>query len=222
MFSNYRSISILLILSKILEKIVSNQLINYLESNQLLSNTQHGFQPRFSTETAMATITDDFYDNMDNRKISLLTLCDLSKALNSVSQSILLRKCNVLGISSFWFNDYLKDRSQSVKLNQTVSSKETITYGVSQGSILGPILFAIYVNDLRDHLVDGTVVQYDDDTQFLYADCLGNLEHLLIKRRHLFLLQKYFLRNGLLLNTKKTQCIFIHYSYYHRFPMTLL
>ncbi len=85
---------------------------------------------------------------MDNKSILLLTVCDLSKAVDSVSHSILLSKYTHLNIDSFWFKDYVSNRTQSVRLNNTVSSIQNIGYGVPQGSILGPILFNIYVNDV--------------------------------------------------------------------------
>ncbi len=89
----YRPISLLPIISKILEKIVANQLLHYLESSKLLSNSQHGFRPKLSSETALTVITDNICNNMDNKSISLLTLRDLSKSFDSVSHSILLSKC---------------------------------------------------------------------------------------------------------------------------------
>ncbi len=103
--NNYRPVSILPIVSKVLEKIVAEQLSYYLESNKLLSNCQHGFRCRLSTETALTTITDKIYDNMDNKKISLLTLCDLSKAFDSVNHKTLLYKCSLLDIDTFWFTN---------------------------------------------------------------------------------------------------------------------
>ena len=208
--NNYRPISKLPILSKVLEKIVTMQLVNYLESNNLLSNSQHGFRPRLSTETALSTITDTIYNNMDNRKISLLTLCDLSKAFDSVNHNLLIKKCGKLGISSFWFNNYLSNRTQAVQLNNLTSDKEEVNFGVPQGSNSGPVLFTIYVNDLKDNLNDGTIIQYADDTQFLHSDSLNNLQ-LLINRTETSLreIQIYFLKNGLMLNPHKTQCIFI-------------
>ena len=99
--SNYRPISLLPILSKIVEKIVSNQLLDFLLKNNLLSNSQHGFRPNLSTESALLKITDAIYRNMDSKRISLLTLCDLSKAFDSVSHSILLKKCAILNTDSF-------------------------------------------------------------------------------------------------------------------------
>ena len=87
--SNYRPISLLPIVSKVLEKVVSVQLTQFLESNSLFSNTRHGFWPKLSTETALTVIADKIYSNMDTRKVSLLTLCDLSKAFDSVSPEIL-------------------------------------------------------------------------------------------------------------------------------------
>ena len=114
--NNFRPISILPVLSKILEKIVCNQLLRYLEDNNCLSNSQHGFRPRLSTESALTVITDAIYNNIDNKKISLLTLCDLSKAFDSVSHDILLRKCSNLNIDCFWFKSYLCNRTQAVKL----------------------------------------------------------------------------------------------------------
>ena len=90
--SNYRPISILPVISKIVERIVADQLMEYLEINSLISNTQHGFRGKLSTETALIAITEKIYDNMDNNKISLLSLLDLSKAFDSVNHSLLLDK----------------------------------------------------------------------------------------------------------------------------------
>ncbi len=95
---------------------------------------------------------------MDKKSISLLTLCGLSKAFDSVSHYILLSKYTNLNIDSFWFKDYVSNRSQSVRLNNTVSSIQNIAFGVPQGSILGPILFNIYVNDVADYITDRMLV----------------------------------------------------------------
>ncbi len=111
-FNNFRPVSLLPIISKILEKIVASKLTHFLETKKLLSNSQHGFRPKLSTETALTVITDKIYNNMDSKKISILTLCDLSKAFDSVSHRILLNKCAQLNIDSFWFENYLSDRTQ--------------------------------------------------------------------------------------------------------------
>ncbi len=116
------------------------QLKNYLECNAILSNTQHGFRSNLSTETSLITISKKIYGNIDNKKLSLLILCDLSKAFDSVSHPILLDKLLKLNIDPFRFNDYLKDRTQSVRFNNTISSKKCVTYGVPQGSVIGPFL----------------------------------------------------------------------------------
>ncbi|RUM30450.1 MAG: hypothetical protein DSY42_04590 [Aquifex sp.] len=208
--SNYRPISLLPILSKIVEKIVSNQLLDFLLKNNLLSNSQHGFRPNLSTESALLKITDAIYRNMDNKMISLLTLCDLSKAFDSVSHSILLKKCAILNIDAFWLNSYLKNRTQSVKLDKTLSSKASVQFGVPQGSILGPILFNIYVNDMKDYISDCTLVQYADDTQLLHQGHLEKLNEIIHQTEEtLKKIKTYFSKNGLMVNATKTQCIFI-------------
>ena len=107
---------------------------------------------------------------MDKKKISLLTLCDLSKAFDSVCHSVLLKKCTKLNVDPYWFDSYLRDRTQAVKLNSFVSKKANVDFGAPQGSILGPILFNIYVNDMAEFITESTQVQYADDTQFLHCD----------------------------------------------------
>ena len=114
--------------SKLFEKIVGNQLQCYLESQQLLSSSQHGFRPRLSTETAPTVITNKIYNNMDQKNISLLTLCGLSKAFDSASHKILLKKW--LSIDNFWFNDYLNNRTMSVRLKDVTSKEQNVNYGV--------------------------------------------------------------------------------------------
>ena len=208
--SNYRPISLLPILSKALEKIVAKQLSDYLEGNALLSNSQHGFRPKLSTKTALTTIANNIYSNIDNKKVTLITLCDLSKAFDSVNHDILLQRCLNVHIDSFWIQDYLSNRTQSTRLNNRLSSKSFVTHGVPQGSILGPILFTTYVNDTSNYINDCVLIQYADDTQFIHSDYINNIDQLISRAKATLSNAKtYFQRSGLMLNSNKTQFIFI-------------
>ena len=147
---------------------------------------------------------------MDSKKVSLLTLCDLSKAFDSVSHTILLRKCLECNIDPFWFSSYLSNRTQSVRINNVMSSETDISYGVPQGSVLGPVLFNIYVNDLSRYIPDCEIIQYADDTQLIHTGNIDNIDDLVRKCEDTLNTAKiYFHQNGLLLNAKKTQCMFI-------------
>ncbi|XP_068235656.1 uncharacterized protein [Palaemon carinicauda] len=172
--------------------------------------SQHGFRPKLSTETALLKISDKIYDNIDKKKISLLLLLDLSKAFDSVNHEILLSKCQTLYIEPSWFTDHLRNRVQSVRLKNVVSTPKNVGFGVPKGSILGPLLFNTYVNDLRIFLSDCFIVQYADDTQIIIDGYIDNLEDLVRKAEEiLYRVKMYFQINGLLLNESKTQCIFL-------------
>ncbi len=147
---------------------------------------------------------------MDNKSISLLILCDLSKAFDNVSHSILLSKCVKLNTDSIWFKDYVSIKAQSVRLNSTIPSMQNIAFGVPEGSILGRILLNIYVNDVSNYITDCLLAKYADDTQFLHTGTIDNLNLLIILTKSTLLrLKQYILANGLLLNPAKTQWIFI-------------
>ncbi len=176
----YRPISLLPIVSKILEKIAAVQLNQSLEFYNLPSNTQHGFRPRLSTETALTVITDKILGNMVTKKISVLTLCDLSKAFDSVSHDILLRKCAKLKVDSFLLSRYTKKRAQSVRINKIIFKEVKVDYGILQDSILDPVLFSIYVIDLAEKINTCTLTQYADDTQLLQADTVYHINTLVL------------------------------------------
>ena len=207
---DYRPISLLPIISKVLEKVIAAQLASHLENNHLLSNTQHGFRPKLSTESALLTLSNTLLETIDRKNISLVTLCDLSKAFDSVNHEILLRKLRMLRIDSFWFHSYLHNRTQSVRIGKHVSNKLDVAYGVPQGSVLGPILFSIFVNDLSQHIPDCLVIQYADDTQLIHTGEITSIYDL-VHRGEVALSQAkgYFHLNGLMLNTTKTQCMFV-------------
>ena len=155
-------------------------------------------------------LSENIYKNIDDKKISLLILLDLSKAFDSVCHNILLRKCIDLSIDPSWFKSYLENRYQSVRLEDTISSSKQVEFGVPQGSILGPILFIIYINDMATALRDCLLVQYADDSQILIKGNVQELDLLIEKAENLLnKAKRYFQINGLNINESKTKCMFI-------------
>ena len=171
-FDNYRPISVLPVVSKIFEKCVYRQLIDYLESNNLLSNFQFGFRSRRSTEIAATVFTDHIRTAMDGGKYTGAIYVDLSKAFDTISHSILLktlRDKGIAGNSLVWLTDYLFCRSQQVSYCGTISSPRSISCGVPQGSILGPLLFITYFNDAVKSITQSKVIMYADDTVIFHS-----------------------------------------------------
>ena len=213
--SNFRPISILPVIAKIVERTVQRQLYYYLSSNHLLSPTQHGFRPRHSTETALTFISDHMLSAIDSGKISLLCLIDLSKCFDVIHHGKLLEKLQTLGIDTSWFQNYLHGHTQSVSLTGSdgkvkTSAPRPIQQGVFQGSSLGPILFCAFANDLSLHAADALVVQYADDTQVMISEPKSCLPALIARMESaLASLGDYFLCNGLKVNVTKFELLTI-------------
>lgn len=205
---NYRPISILPSLSKILEKIVNNRLVSYIEDNCILSNKQFGFRRGKSTDDAVNEFVDHVSKNLDKGNKCLSIFLDLAKAFDSISIPILLQKLEHIGIRGLqlnFFRDYLSNREQCVRIGEYVSSNAPISYGVPQGSILGPTLFIIYLNDLlclKDF--PGKIISYADDTALIFtADTWDDVYEQ--GQCGFSLVQNWLKQNILTLNTDKTK-----------------
>ena len=159
-------------MSRILEKAVFNQLKEYLEENNLLSQQQFGYRSKPSTKTAAVLFLDDICKNIEKGKLVGAVFMDLSRAFGTISHSMLMTKLKAYGISGEeiqWFNDYLFNRKQCTQFGDDVSSNFSVLTGVPQGSLLGPLLFILYFNDFPDHFQFSKVIMYADDTVIYYA-----------------------------------------------------
>jgi hypothetical protein len=175
---NYRPISILPIVSKIMEKIVHQQLYAYLDDHDYLCQAQSGFRKNFSTQSGLHRLTEYIYEALNNSEVVGMVAIDLKKAFDTVDHSILLQKLEHYGVRHVpfkWFNSYLSNRSQISLVNSTQSDIGFIRTGVPQGSILGPLLFILYINDLPGCLKKCEANMYADDTAFYIKNKDKNL-----------------------------------------------
>lgn len=203
---NYRPVSILNVLSKILERAVHGQFVDYLNKSMLFYEYQSGFRAKFSTDSCLINLTDFIRSKMSQGKYVGMVLLDFQKAFGTVDHQILLGKLKAMGVVSVdWFRSYLSDRQQCVGTNGTDSDFLEVTCGVPQGSILGPVLFLCYINDmpisLRCHLA-----LYADDSALVYSGRLVQQVSDFLTQE-LELCRKWLVDNRLSLHIGKTECI---------------
>ena len=165
--SDFRPISLLPLPGKLLERLVSNRMMNYLEDNKLISEGQDGYRKNRSTIKAISGLTDDVLDQAGEGKITAAVFIDFSKAFDCVNHNILLKKLANLGFSRSavkWYQSYLTNRQQRTLANGILSKYQRVTCGVPQGSILGPPLFILFVDDMTEVVKFSRTSQYADDT----------------------------------------------------------
>jgi len=204
--ANYRPISLLPTLSKIFETIVCQKLTAYLDKNYLFAQEQHGFRESRSTQSAVTLLTDDIKSNFDNRKLTGTVFFDFSKAFDLVDHGLLIWKLAWLGIHGpllSWFSNYLNGRSISVKFNGFSSLYHTVDKGVPQGSILGPLLYCIHVNEVAQCFPKSKCLLYEDDVVvYVSGDTADEIsEHL---QNEIITFQKWCNDNCLCVNVTKT------------------
>ena len=209
--NNCRPISILPILSKVLEKHVHDCLSNFLHEHQLLHKTQSGFRSQHSCETALIHMIDSWLEAMDNGKIVGVVLVDFKKAFDLVDHQILLSKLKLYAMNNealMWFNSYLTYRQQQVSVNNSRSDFEPVSCGVPQGSILGPLSFLLFINDLPLYTANVSTDMYADDTT-LYD--IQNSKDLIEQSLQIALTQLriWCRNNGMLLNATKTKLMLV-------------
>ena len=205
-FSNYRPVSVLPVLSKILERLMYNRLILYINRYGLLYEYQFGFQKGKSTHMALITLTDKISEALDQGKLVIGIFLDFSKAFDIVDHGILLQKLELYGVQDIalkWFDSYLSNRLQYVTYNNVKSDKQNVKCRVPQGSILGPLLFLLYINDLTTVSSTSLSVLFADDTNiFLSGKSLQSMSMTL--NEQLTAIYEWLCCNKLSLNVLKT------------------
>uniref|UniRef100_A0A3B1JMQ8 Reverse transcriptase domain-containing protein n=1 Tax=Astyanax mexicanus TaxID=7994 RepID=A0A3B1JMQ8_ASTMX len=205
----YQPISILPCLAKVMERLVHKQLSYFLASNNILSDFQSGFRAGYGCMTAVTKVLDDIITALDSKKTCIAAFIDLAKAFDSVDHRVLLSRLSSIGLSTSccdWFASYLVGRVQQLKTENFLSEPLAIFKGVPQGSILGPTLFSIYINDVAKAAGNSHIHLYADDTiLYSFGPSLHSAASTL--QRSLTSIEQSFQNLHLRLNTNKTKCI---------------
>ena len=212
--NNYRPISILTAISKIFEKVMFQQIHRYFNNYNIYYSNQYGFRQYHSTELAQIELIDRVVTDMDKGKLPINIFIDLTKAFDTIDHSILLHKLNHYGFSTIALSlmeSYLNNREQYIDLDGTTSSYMTLKSGVPQGSILGPLMFIIYINDMHKSSKMFNYISYADDTTLMVsltnANTISSAE---LINKELENVNTWLKVNKLILNIEKTKCMIFH------------
>jgi len=176
--SNYRLISLLSSISKILEKLILSRTLTFLNKHCVILPTQNGFRPNHSTIHAILDVITSTYDNFDENSYTALLLLDLKKAFNTVDHVIILAKLKhygIRGVAHDLFSSFLSNKYQFTSLDYAQSSNKKINCGIPQGSVLGPLLFLLYINDINNCTSNSPRLLADDSCLILQDNLLNNL-----------------------------------------------
>lgn len=209
---NYRQISLLSVFSKLIERLIHNMIVEFLNLHNIITPCQHGFISTKSIETASYHLLNSIYNDLDEGKYVMSLMFDLSRAFDTVNIEFLVTKLYNMGIRGNllqWIKSYMSNRKLLVKYADTMSDVKDVQMGVPQGSVLGPLLFTIYVNDLPTFITKGRVTMFADDTTITVSaqdpeELSKNITHVYNE------LDTWCQRNQLILNEKKTVFINFH------------
>ena len=216
---NYRPVSLLTSISKIFEKVAHNQLSLYFKQNKLFYKGQYGFRDEHSTELASVELIDRVMSAFEHKHTPVAIYMDLSKAFDTLDHKILLHKLQYYGIKGTelnWFKSYLYDRQQYVEINSTKSEYQKITTGVPQGSVLGPLLFLIYMNDIEEASSALKSILFADDSTFMSSMNAIFPNHIIDHNfeinmnKELEKIYDWLAVNKLSLNVRKTKYMIFH------------
>ena len=211
-FPDYRPISVIGHIAKMVEQLIRSQLVSYLEEHAFILPDQSAYLKGHSTQTSLHRVIDDWLENINDNQTTGVCLLDISKCFDIISHHILLQKLSMYGIKHTaleWFSAYLDKRKQAVLCHNKLSSFVDITSGVPQGSVLGPFLFLLFINDISNFTTDGCATNLFADDAMIYASGDSVSEVQLKLQSCLLNVSKWYRENRLKINSDKSKVMLV-------------